>query len=144
MLSNSEILWMLLSILSLPTENQILLIGEKENLDNHMDNSFRQFASALEAYEYSFVDDFDFLYDTQRSQYSSIQQSFSEALAKLSDSDMNKISFFYGKNWRLVREAGKNILEKTELPLFEPLEVIDFNELLEFVYDDNGVLIGYN
>lgn len=106
-----------------------------------MDNDFRRFSSALESYKHSFVDEFDFLYNTQNSQFSSIQQSFSEALIKLSDSDMNKISFSYGENWRLVREAGHNILEKTELPLFEPLEVIDLNEPLEFVYD-NGILIG--
>lgn len=144
MLPNPEILWMLLSILSLSTENQILLIGYKENSYNNMDNDFRRFASALEVYKYSFVDEFDFLYDFQKDQFSSIQQSFSEALSKISDLDMNKISFSDGMNWRYVREIGKKILNKTELPLFEPLEVIDFNELLEFIYDDNDVLIGYN
>lgn len=144
MLPNPEILWMLLSILSLSTENQILLIGDKENSYNNMDNDFRRFASALEVYKYSFVDEFDFLYDFQKDQFSSIQQSFSESLSKLSDLDMNKISFSDGMNWRHVREIGKKILNKTELPLFKPLEVIDFNELLEFIYDDNDVLIGYN
>lgn len=144
MLPNPEILWMLLSILSLSTENQILLIGDKENSYNNMDNYFRRFASALEVYKYSFVDEFDFLYDFQKDQFSSIQQSFSEALSKISDLDMNKISFSDGMNWRHVREIGKKILNKTELPLFKPLEVIDFNELLEFVYDDNDFLIRYN
>lgn len=144
MLPNPEIFWMLLSILSLSTENQILLIGDKENSYNNMDNDFRRFASALEVYKYSFVDEFDFLYDFQKDQFSSIQQSFSEALSKISDLDMNKISFSDGMNWRHVREIGKKILNKTELLLFEPLEVIDFNELLEFIYDDNDVLIGYN
>lgn len=144
MLPNPEILWMLLSILSLSTENQILLIGDKENSYNNMDNDFRRFASASEVYKYSFVDEFDFLYDFQKDQFSSIQQSFSESLSKISDLDMNKISFSDGMNWRHVREIGKKILNKTELLLFEPLEVIDFNELLEFIYDDNDVLIGYN
>lgn len=144
MLPNPEILWMLLSILSLSTENQILLIGDKENSYNNMDNDFRRFASASEVYKYSFVDEFDFLYDFQKDQFSSIQQSFSEALSKISDLDMNKISFSDCMNWRHVSEIGKKILNKTELLLFEPLEVIDFNELLEFIYDDNDVLIGYN
>ena len=145
--SSEEVLWMLLTILSLPVDIGVSYICKDATINKYsdnMDHCFIKFTSALNTYEYSWVDEFDFLYDSVKLEYSNIQLSFSESLNNLREEDMNLIEYNSGKNWACVRDNGKKILRLSGLPLYEPMAAIEYCSLLEFVYNNDGNLIAFN
>lgn len=54
---------MLLSILGLPVDVGAYYISKEILLKDNIDDDFIKFTTALEIYQYSWIDEFDFLYN---------------------------------------------------------------------------------
>jgi hypothetical protein len=147
---SGEGLWILLSVLVLPIERQIEVIGgltddEHEINDKMFVSNSLLFSDALYCYGYSWVDqDFDFLYDFEEHKPSRLQEAFIAAIAGTSTLDKYKSQFINSVEWAEVRRLGSLILEMSGLPPNPVEQPIDFNEYLEIVIDPEHGLIAIN
>ena len=147
--SASEMLWTLLSLLSFPLDQQVFLLGAFDENDikkNVLKSPALQLLNALQGRQYSWVDDFDFLWDSEKQDYSRIQQAFSESLDAVSDQCCRSERLYReSAAWIHVRQVGVGLLKMSALPIIQIDQPLDFErDFLEFVYDEVGDLVGFN
>ncbi len=134
-----DFLWMLLSVLTLPPIEQERIIGGINSNKDECGNHLVQFLNTLEKFQDAFYDHFDFESDSDFEVYKEFHR-----LLTYGNFRMDAEGFYNGEDWTNLRKCGAELLKTTGLPIYEPLDVIDFRDFLEFVYDKDGNIVGLN
>lgn len=132
-------LWMLVGVLTLPISEQERVIGGINSNKDECSNHLVQFLSALQVFQDSFYDHFDFELNGEFEIYEKFKQ-----LLRCNHFKMDIDGFYNDESWNNLRKSGTELLKVTGLPVYEPIDIINFEDFLEFVYDDNGNLVALN
>ena len=136
---SSDLFWKLISILTLPIEKQINIIGklpEKQFKDPYITNLYL-FHCSLETYIGSWIDEFDFLYIDE--QPSALYKDFIEAIDTIDYTDcLTTQDFIKNRKWNHLRALAKEFLAKSGLPAIEIQEFVNFGEYVRVFINEYG------
>jgi hypothetical protein len=140
-MKEGDMLWIFLSLLTLPVDKQIYLIGGLMDDDDIVQDKFfvsnsKLLTCALSRFCHSWVDEgFNFFLDIDSQTNSSLYQDFQKAISEAGGFNIYKKDFITRIEWHNLRHVAEVILEKSGLPACNIAEPIDFNDFMEMVVD---------
>lgn len=136
-----DIFWMLLSIFYLSEDRQLEIIDIKHHTKQGEITNLYLFKCSLETYASSWIDEFDFLYDSNIDEPTDYYLNFIEILGHIQVNDCLRASqYINGQKWKLTKKLGMNILKTSGLPPLTLKNPIDFTQLIRVFFNQEGVI----
>lgn len=129
---SAETFWLLLSLLCLPLERQVEIIGlaEYESSNSDLDLVYSPASQLLSAmYQY-----FNGWWDEFEPNVKNAEKIFSMLSSGL-DFGFTTNDYMYGGNWGVLRTLARKTLDEAEMELWPVPEKINFSDYIEIVDD---------
>ena len=138
-----QMLWTLLSVLTVPMEEQLRLIGAETVLFDEEGNGYSGiyfYQCALSRYRHSWVDEFDFMLNDEvhPTWQEQLEQSYS-VLRSLG----RPIEYFKSSSeWQVFRAFVPKLLERVGLPPDPPAVPLDYDDYMRVMINADGFFVG--